>query len=142
MTPGIKQPQSIRYRTEFQYREIVGSHVARKGAKQLKGPPPHNLEIYFGTAYYALTRAFVDFVLTSETALDLLKWSRDTFSPDEHYWVTLNNIEGKSTAYTESIAVHIPKVIIESCNKHRAKFREVLQITMLDDVTFYCTMHH
>lgn len=93
MTPGIKQPQSIRYRTEFQYREIVGSHVARKGPKQLKGPPPHNLEIYFGTAYYALTRAFVDFVLTSETALDLLKWSRDTFSPDEHYWVTLNNIE-------------------------------------------------
>lgn len=142
MTPGIKQPQSIRYRTEFQYREIVGSHVARKGAKQLKGPPPHNLEIYFGTAYYALTRAFVDFVLTSETALDLLKWSRDTFSPDEHYWVTLNNIEGKSTAYTESIAVHIPKVIIESCNKHRPKFRKVLQITMLDDVTFYCTMHH
>lgn len=141
MTPGIKQPQYMRHRTQFQYREIVGSHVARKGAKQLKGPPPHNLEIYFGTAYYALTRAFVDFVLTSETAVDLFEWSRDTFSPDEHYWVTLNNIEGKSTAYTESIAVHIPKVITESCNKHRSEFRKVLQITMLDDVTLYCTMH-
>lgn len=97
MTPGIKQPPWVRHRTQLQYREIVGSHVAPKGSKLVKAPPPHNLEIYFGTAYYALTRAFVDFVLTSKTALDLLQWSKDTFSPDEHYWVTLNNIEGKST---------------------------------------------
>lgn len=97
MTPGIKQPPWVKHRTQLQYREIVGSHVAPKGTKLVKAPPPHNLEIYFGTAYYALTRAFVDFVLTSKTALDLLQWSKDTFSPDEHYWVTLNNIEGKST---------------------------------------------
>lgn len=97
MTPGIKQPPSVSHRTQLQYREIVGSHVAPQRPKQVKGPPPHNLEIYFGTAYYALTREFVDFVLTSKTAIDLLQWSKDTFSPDEHYWVTLNNIEGKST---------------------------------------------
>ncbi|KAM9800627.1 beta-1,3-galactosyl-O-glycosyl-glycoprotein beta-1,6-N-acetylglucosaminyltransferase 7 [Syngnathus typhle] len=93
MTPGVKQPAHIRKRTKFRYEEIVGSHVALIGAGAEKDPPPHNLEIYFGTAYYALTRAFVDFVLESPKARDLLEWSRDTYSPDEHYWVTLNHIK-------------------------------------------------
>ncbi|XP_022078131.2 beta-1,3-galactosyl-O-glycosyl-glycoprotein beta-1,6-N-acetylglucosaminyltransferase 7 [Acanthochromis polyacanthus] len=92
MTPGVKQPASMRHRTEIQHKEIVGSHVAPKRRGLKKGPPPHNLEIYFGTAYYALTRPFVDFVLKSPVAQDLLQWSKDTFSPDEHYWVTLNHI--------------------------------------------------
>uniref|UniRef100_UPI0037E8A973 beta-1,3-galactosyl-O-glycosyl-glycoprotein beta-1,6-N-acetylglucosaminyltransferase 7 n=1 Tax=Semicossyphus pulcher TaxID=241346 RepID=UPI0037E8A973 len=92
MTPGVKQPTSFRHRTQLQHIEIFGSHVARKlGLK--KGPPPHNLQVYFGTAYYALTRAFVNFVLKSTLARDLLEWSKDTYSPDEHYWVTLNNIK-------------------------------------------------
>ncbi|KAM9859236.1 beta-1,3-galactosyl-O-glycosyl-glycoprotein beta-1,6-N-acetylglucosaminyltransferase 7 [Aulostomus maculatus] len=91
MTPGVKQPASMRHRTQLKHREIVGSHVVPLDLR--KGPPPHNLQIYFGTAYYALTRAFVDFVLNSRVAHDLLEWSRDTFSPDEHYWVTLNHIQ-------------------------------------------------
>lgn len=95
MTPGVKQPLSMRYRTQLQHTEITGSHVALKGMGLKKGPPPHNMEVYFGTAYYALTRAFVDFVLKSQIAHDLLEWSKDTFSPDEHYWVTLNHIKGK-----------------------------------------------
>ncbi|KAM7006726.1 beta-1,3-galactosyl-O-glycosyl-glycoprotein beta-1,6-N-acetylglucosaminyltransferase 7 isoform 1-T1 [Tautogolabrus adspersus] len=93
MTPGVKQPVSMKHRTQLQHREITGSHVVRKGLASKKGPPPHKLQIYFGTAYYALTRAFVDFVLKSPIAKDLLEWSKDTFSPDEHYWVTLNHIK-------------------------------------------------
>ncbi len=95
MTPGVKQPVYMRHRTQLQHREIKGSHVVLKGLGLKKGPPPHNLQVYFGTAYYALTRAFVDFVLKSPVAHDLLEWSKDTFSPDEHYWVTLNHIKGK-----------------------------------------------
>lgn len=95
MTPGVKQPVSMRHRTQLQHMEIIGSHVTLKGTGLQKDPPPHNLQVYFGTAYYALTRAFVDFVLTSQIAHDLLEWSKDTFSPDEHYWVTLNHIKGK-----------------------------------------------
>lgn len=93
MTPGMKQPESIRYRTQFQYEEVKG-RVSQRGENQLKGPPPHNLTIYFGTAYYSLTRPFVYYVLNSAVAKDLLSWSKDTFSPDEHYWVTLNHVEG------------------------------------------------
>ncbi|XP_045884545.1 beta-1,3-galactosyl-O-glycosyl-glycoprotein beta-1,6-N-acetylglucosaminyltransferase 7 [Micropterus dolomieu] len=93
MTPGIKQPASMKHRTALQHIEIRGSHVALKGSGLKKGPPPHNLQVYFGTAYYALTRAFVDFVLESPIARDLLEWSKDTYSPDEHYWVTVNHIK-------------------------------------------------
>lgn len=95
MTPGIKQPAAMKHRTQVQHVEIRGSHVAQKGMGPSKDPPPHNLEVYFGTAYYALTRAFVDFVLKNQVALDLLEWSKDTFSPDEHYWVTLNHLPGE-----------------------------------------------
>lgn len=93
MTPGVKQPSTMRHRTLFQHQEIVGSHVAPRVPRHIKAPPPHNLQIYFGTAYYALTREFVDFVLTNQIAKDLLEWSKDTFSPDEHYFVTLNHVK-------------------------------------------------
>lgn len=92
MTPGVKQPQDKHYRTEFRY-EARGSYMTKLSYK--KGPPPQNLQIYFGTAYYSLTREFVQFALESSIARDLLEWSEDTFSPDEHYWVTLNHLTGE-----------------------------------------------
>lgn len=94
MTPGVKQPASMTHRTQLQHREITGSHVGTIGRGMRKGPPPQNMPIYFGTAYYALTRRFVNFVLKNQVARDLLEWSKDTFSPDEHYWVTLNHLKG------------------------------------------------
>ncbi|XP_059926377.1 beta-1,3-galactosyl-O-glycosyl-glycoprotein beta-1,6-N-acetylglucosaminyltransferase 7 isoform X1 [Gadus macrocephalus] len=93
MTPGIKQPASMRHRTQLQHKEITGSHVGLKGWGKKKGHPPQNMQLYFGTAYYALTRGFVNFVLKSRVAQDLLEWSKDTYSPDEHYWATLNHLK-------------------------------------------------
>ncbi|XP_058259235.1 beta-1,3-galactosyl-O-glycosyl-glycoprotein beta-1,6-N-acetylglucosaminyltransferase 7-like [Hemibagrus wyckioides] len=93
MTPGIKQPVYIRHRTEIQHKEITGRYVASLGKDYKKSPPPHNLTIYFGTAYYSLHTIFVYYVLTSSVAKDLLEWSKDAYSPDEHYWVTLNHVE-------------------------------------------------
>ncbi|CAF0798589.1 unnamed protein product [Rotaria sp. Silwood1] len=55
-----------------------------------KKPPPGNVEIVKGSAYGAFSRAFVEFIQTNPVAKELLDWSRDTFSPDEHYWATLN----------------------------------------------------
>ncbi|MCJ8729387.1 hypothetical protein PDJAM_G00105660 [Pangasius djambal] len=93
MTPGVKQPKNMQHRTQIQHIEVKGEHVASMGEGYQKTPPPHNLTIYFGTAYYSLQRAFVEYVLTSSVAKDLLEWSKDTYSPDEHYWVTLNHVE-------------------------------------------------
>ncbi|XP_033849640.1 N-acetyllactosaminide beta-1,6-N-acetylglucosaminyl-transferase-like [Acipenser ruthenus] len=93
ITPGILPPDHAKKRTQFVFREHMDnrkSYVFK--TNKLKSPPPHNITIYFGSAYYALTYEFVRFVLEDKLAKDLLEWSKDTFSPDEHYWVTLNRM--------------------------------------------------
>jgi N-acetyllactosaminide beta-1,6-N-acetylglucosaminyltransferase len=95
LTPGVLPPAHAIGRTKYVHREHLGkelSYVIRTTA--LKPPPPHNLTIYFGSAYVALSREFANFVLHDPRAVDLLQWSKDTFSPDEHFWVTLNRIPG------------------------------------------------
>ncbi|XP_071469780.1 N-acetyllactosaminide beta-1,6-N-acetylglucosaminyl-transferase isoform X5 [Marmota flaviventris] len=95
ITPGVLPPAHAIGRTKYVHREHLGkelSYVIRTTAR--KPPPPHNLTIYFGSAYVALSREFANFVLHDPRAVDLLQWSKDTFSPDEHYWVTLNRIPG------------------------------------------------
>ncbi|XP_011886660.1 PREDICTED: N-acetyllactosaminide beta-1,6-N-acetylglucosaminyl-transferase, isoform B isoform X3 [Cercocebus atys] len=93
ITPGVLPPAHAIGRTKYVHQEHLGkelSYVIRTTA--LKPPPPHNLTIYFGSAYVALSREFANFVLHDPRAVDLLQWSKDTFSPDEHFWVTLNRI--------------------------------------------------
>ncbi|XP_063815101.1 beta-1,3-galactosyl-O-glycosyl-glycoprotein beta-1,6-N-acetylglucosaminyltransferase 7-like [Pseudophryne corroboree] len=95
LTPGVIQPQHMKYRTRFTYKEFV--HMEKSyvyPTKEEKESPPHNITLYFGTAYYALTRDFVLFVISDKRAKDLLEWSKDSYSPDEHYWVTLNRMKG------------------------------------------------
>ncbi|XP_075427732.1 putative beta-1,3-galactosyl-O-glycosyl-glycoprotein beta-1,6-N-acetylglucosaminyltransferase 7 [Ascaphus truei] len=94
LTPGVTQPPHIQYRTRVSYKEFV--HLEKSYVYPTtteKHSPPHNITLYFGTAYYALTLEFVNFVLSDTRARDLLQWSRDTYSPDEHYWVTLNRLK-------------------------------------------------
>ncbi|XP_053570714.1 N-acetyllactosaminide beta-1,6-N-acetylglucosaminyl-transferase [Bombina bombina] len=91
ITPGVLPPNHAKPRTLYVHIEdIVNSRVKRTRIK--KTSPPHNISIYFGTAYVALSREFAQFILEDKRATDLLKWSKDTYSPDEHYWVTLNRI--------------------------------------------------
>lgn len=75
ITPGAIQPPHINNR--------------------FKDKPPHNFTISFGSAYYVLTRKFVEFILTDICAKDMLQWSKDIRSPEQHYWVTLNQLKGK-----------------------------------------------
>ncbi|XP_063115938.1 N-acetyllactosaminide beta-1,6-N-acetylglucosaminyl-transferase isoform X3 [Cavia porcellus] len=95
ITPGVLPPAHAVGRTKYVHQELLDSKnsYVHKTA-QLKPPPPHNMTIYFGSAYVALTREFANFVLQDQQALDLLSWSKDTYSPDEHFWVTLNRIPG------------------------------------------------
>uniref|UniRef100_A0A8D0H5C0 GCNT2 transferase n=1 Tax=Sphenodon punctatus TaxID=8508 RepID=A0A8D0H5C0_SPHPU len=94
ITPGVLPPAHAVGRTKYIYKEHIGKGSYMIKAKRMKMPPPHNLTIYFGSAYIAVTREFVQFVLNNRWALDLLEWSKDTYSPDEHFWVTLNRIPG------------------------------------------------
>ncbi|XP_007173993.1 N-acetyllactosaminide beta-1,6-N-acetylglucosaminyl-transferase isoform X4 [Balaenoptera acutorostrata] len=95
ITPGVLPPDHAIGRTKYVHQELLSKKNSYmiKTAK-LKTPPPHNMTIYFGTAYVALTREFANFVLQDQQVLDFLSWSKDTYSPDEHFWVTLNRIPG------------------------------------------------
>ncbi|XP_054447922.1 N-acetyllactosaminide beta-1,6-N-acetylglucosaminyl-transferase isoform X2 [Pteronotus mesoamericanus] len=93
ITPGVLPPAHAIGRTKYVHREHIGKDGSFvKNTNILKTSPPHQLTIYFGTAYVALTREFVNFVFSDKRAIDLLHWSKDTYSPDEHFWVTLNRI--------------------------------------------------
>ncbi|NXT01234.1 GCNT2 transferase, partial [Jacana jacana] len=95
ITPGVLPPPHIITRTKYVHREqLYSSFSFMLPTFVRKAPPPHNLTIYFGSAYVAITRPFVEFVLQDQRAIDLLAWSEDTYSPDEHFWVTLNRIPG------------------------------------------------
>ncbi|KAM6298971.1 N-acetyllactosaminide beta-1,6-N-acetylglucosaminyl-transferase [Aegotheles albertisi] len=95
VTPGVLPPPHVTSRTKYVHREQLYSFFSFMPWMMVsKAPPPHNLTIYFGSAYVALTRPFVEFVLRDSRAIDLLAWSEDTYSPDEHFWVTLNRIPG------------------------------------------------
>ncbi|XP_021116332.1 N-acetyllactosaminide beta-1,6-N-acetylglucosaminyl-transferase isoform X5 [Heterocephalus glaber] len=104
LTPGVLPPGHAVGRTKYIHQELLDSRSSYvRRTAQLKPPPPHNMTIYFGTAYVALTREFAEFVLQDQQALDLLSWSKDTYSPDEHFWVTLNRIPGH---YVHGICIY------------------------------------
>lgn len=75
--------------TYIDLREKTGHIIHTKKAKE---EPPSGLTITKGNAYNVFSRAFIEFALQHEIALELLDWSADTLTPDEHYWATLNNL--------------------------------------------------
>ncbi|XP_072517997.1 beta-1,3-galactosyl-O-glycosyl-glycoprotein beta-1,6-N-acetylglucosaminyltransferase 4-like [Salminus brasiliensis] len=69
---------------------------------QAKPPPPHGIEMFVGSAYFTLSREFVNFVQWSPMVKDFLSWSEDTYSPDEHFWATLIRLPGVPGALSRS----------------------------------------
>lgn len=56
---------------------------------KIKDPPPDNLPMFTGNAYFVASRAFVQHVLDNPKSQILVEWVKDTYSPDEHLWATL-----------------------------------------------------
>ncbi|XP_053459608.1 N-acetyllactosaminide beta-1,6-N-acetylglucosaminyl-transferase-like [Nycticebus coucang] len=111
ITPGGLPPPHINRRTKYVHLEQRYHFFSfMLWTWMRKMPPPHSLTIYFGSAYVALTREFANFVLQDQRAIDLLEWSKDTYSPDEHFWVTLNNIpvyQWNNIQPTVDILIHL-----------------------------------
>ncbi|XP_005392323.1 PREDICTED: beta-1,3-galactosyl-O-glycosyl-glycoprotein beta-1,6-N-acetylglucosaminyltransferase 7 isoform X2 [Chinchilla lanigera] len=94
ITPGVIQPSNAKFKTGQRDPESSPTgNIYVSPNERFKHEPPHNLTIYFGSAYYVLTRKFVHFILTDTRAKDMLRWSRDIRSPEQHYWVTLNRLK-------------------------------------------------
>ncbi|KAM9666851.1 beta-1,3-galactosyl-O-glycosyl-glycoprotein beta-1,6-N-acetylglucosaminyltransferase 6-like [Trichechus inunguis] len=86
-----KSAERIKY-VHVEHRTRTQSLILKKRKK--KNSPPNQLKIHFGSAYVALTKEFVQFALFNKIAIELFQWSKDTYCPDEHFWITLNNIPG------------------------------------------------
>ena len=76
-----------RRRIDFVWSELDGVLVNTNRNKST--PPPHNFNIVKGSAYGVFSRAFVEYALTNERVRDLFEWGKDTWSPDEWFWATL-----------------------------------------------------
>uniref|UniRef100_A0A9J7WW08 Beta-1,3-galactosyl-O-glycosyl-glycoprotein beta-1,6-N-acetylglucosaminyltransferase 4-like n=1 Tax=Cyprinus carpio carpio TaxID=630221 RepID=A0A9J7WW08_CYPCA len=90
--PGGKTGRwSVRYLLKDNNSQYYESPVT---TSEIKSPPPHNIEMFVGSAYFTLSREFVVFVHQSLLARDFLAWCEDTYSPDEHFWATLIRVPG------------------------------------------------
>ncbi|NXU45999.1 GCNT3 acetylglucosaminyltransferase, partial [Drymodes brunneopygia] len=76
----------------WQYHYEVKESISRTNQK--KQPPPHGYPMFTGSAYNAVTRDFVRYILENPTAQKFHEWSKDSYSPDEHVWATLNRMPG------------------------------------------------
>lgn len=56
---------------------------------RMKDPPPDNLPMFTGNAYIVASRSFIEHVLENPKSRQLIEWVKDTYSPDEHLWATL-----------------------------------------------------
>uniref|UniRef100_A0A5F9DLD7 N-acetyllactosaminide beta-1,6-N-acetylglucosaminyl-transferase n=1 Tax=Oryctolagus cuniculus TaxID=9986 RepID=A0A5F9DLD7_RABIT len=106
ITPGVLPPPPVIRRTKYTHLDRGASHHCFSfmlWTWRRKAPAPHNLTIYFGSAYVALTREFANFVLQNPRTIFLFKWSKDTYSPDEHFWATLNSVPVCGTRFPFNI---------------------------------------
>ncbi|KAM6925959.1 beta-1,3-galactosyl-O-glycosyl-glycoprotein beta-1,6-N-acetylglucosaminyltransferase 3 [Lycodopsis pacificus] len=72
------------------YHYNVTTEVIMTGVK--KSPPPISSPMFTGNAYFVVTRDFVKHVMQDREVQQLLEWERDTYSPDEHLWATLQRM--------------------------------------------------
>ena len=88
---GVLNGVAHRYNVKWKVSKRGQGFALQKMKTQVHPPPPHNISLVKGSAFGVFSRAFVEFTLTDQMARDLLEWSRDTYSPDEVYWSTLNH---------------------------------------------------
>jgi len=88
---GIHGRRILRRRFEEEWLEHDDTNTVNRTGRR-NSSPPDRLDIVRGSAYGVFSRKFIEFALTDSKAQHLFEWSRKTFSPDEHYWATLNHL--------------------------------------------------
>ncbi|XP_061451123.1 beta-1,3-galactosyl-O-glycosyl-glycoprotein beta-1,6-N-acetylglucosaminyltransferase 3 [Rhineura floridana] len=76
----------------WRYHHEVTDSVVRTATE--KSSPPQSSPMFTGNAYFVVTRKFVQHLFEDLTAKELIEWSKDTYSPDEHLWATLHRLPG------------------------------------------------
>ncbi|CAL9682330.1 unnamed protein product [Knipowitschia caucasica] len=91
--PTAHKSNRYKYHYELQDANFEYKRIPVK-TDTTKEPPPHGIEMFTGSAYFVLSREFVEYMQTSDVVKDFLAWSEDTYSPDEFFWATLVRIPG------------------------------------------------
>lgn len=65
---------------------------AIKNAEIDKKPPPIDTPMFSGSAYFVVNRDFVEYLWKSSKVQKFIEWEKDTYSPDEHMWATLQRM--------------------------------------------------
>uniref|UniRef100_A0A3Q3XGL7 Glucosaminyl (N-acetyl) transferase 3, mucin type n=1 Tax=Mola mola TaxID=94237 RepID=A0A3Q3XGL7_MOLML len=86
-----EMPQGKKWRVSKVHQIVAGSI---KTTEKEKGPSPFKLPILSGNAYIVVNRGYVRSVLESEQVQALIEWAKDTYSPDEFLWATIQRIPG------------------------------------------------
>nr|XP_040024802.1 beta-1,3-galactosyl-O-glycosyl-glycoprotein beta-1,6-N-acetylglucosaminyltransferase 3-like [Gasterosteus aculeatus aculeatus] len=73
------------------YHYNVTNTVVKTGVTN-SPPPIGSIAMFTGNAYFVVSKAFVEHVLRDREVQQLLEWERDTYSPDEHLWATLQRM--------------------------------------------------
>ena len=55
---------------------------------------PHGIKLYKASNYMAMSRPFVSFLLTNETAIELREYMKDVMVADEHFYASLYRLPG------------------------------------------------
>ncbi|XP_060928064.1 beta-1,3-galactosyl-O-glycosyl-glycoprotein beta-1,6-N-acetylglucosaminyltransferase-like [Limanda limanda] len=72
--------------------KIIDGRIQDTG--KAKEPPPINIPIMFGSAYIVVSRGFIRSVMEDSRVLALMEWGKDTYSPDEFLWATIERMIG------------------------------------------------
>ncbi|XP_050956293.1 beta-1,3-galactosyl-O-glycosyl-glycoprotein beta-1,6-N-acetylglucosaminyltransferase 3-like [Labeo rohita] len=74
----------------WQYHYNVTNTVKKTNIK--KSPPPIKTPMFSGNAYFVVSREFVEHIFKSKEIQNFMEWEKDTYSPDEHMWATLQRM--------------------------------------------------
>ncbi|XP_053277806.1 beta-1,3-galactosyl-O-glycosyl-glycoprotein beta-1,6-N-acetylglucosaminyltransferase-like isoform X2 [Pleuronectes platessa] len=102
----VRTLRSLRGGNSLESEEMPGYKVGRvrnshkiidggiQGTGKAKEPPPFNITIMSGNAYFVVSRGFIRSVLEDRRVLALMEWFKDTYSPDEFLWATIQRMPG------------------------------------------------
>ncbi|XP_056447490.1 beta-1,3-galactosyl-O-glycosyl-glycoprotein beta-1,6-N-acetylglucosaminyltransferase-like [Gadus chalcogrammus] len=86
-----KMPGGKRWRVEAAH-HIVDGQLKATGEK--KAPTPFDLPVMSGNAYILASRGYVQSVLQDQRVQQLIEWAKDSYSPDEFLWATIQRMPG------------------------------------------------
>lgn len=89
------RPDLTRYRTEYAFKfepkrdGLDHKRYVPRRTKMKKSPPPFKIKLFKGANHVALTRGFVEYILSSRTASAFIEWLSDTISSPETFYASL-----------------------------------------------------